>query len=144
MGIAKERSGMSYHAEQEIKPLVFNAVNEQNLKTWSQILHDPNPIHLDKSYIQNTGLGEHRINQGPANVAYLINMLESNFPGGFINELDVRFIQNVFEGDKVEATGTIKHVREDEAGITLLCDLTLTTDTHGTVLTGTGSVLLYR
>ena len=135
---------MKYRSEQEMKPLFFNDVNEQNLKTWSDILHDPNPIHLDKDYIKNAGLGEKRINQGPANVAYLINMLEANFPDGFGSDLDVRFMQNVLEGDVVEASGKIREVREDSAATTIQCELELKTDTNGIVLSGTGSVLLYK
>jgi len=95
------------------------------MKAWAVFLHDPNPIHLDPAVVKAKGLGERVINQGPANLAYLINMLRAAVPGGFIESLEVRYVDNVFAGDAVEAGGTVTAVSGDSGRQKLVCDVWL-------------------
>jgi acyl dehydratase len=84
-----------------LPPFRIPAVDPEAMKTWAVALHDPNAIHLDRAAVAAKGLGDRLINQGPANLAYVINMLRAAFPGGAIRSLDVRYVDNVFEGDDV-------------------------------------------
>ena len=84
----------------------------------AEVLRDPNPIHLDPAAAAAAGLGDRCINQGPANLAYVINMITSAFPDHRIVDLSSRYLANVREGDEVEASGVV--VNRDESAIT--CD----------------------
>lgn len=113
------------------------SVDPDAMKVWAGALHDPNAIHLDRDFVASKGLGDRVINQGPANLAYIINMLLAAFPGGFIRDLDVRYIDNVFEGDDVSAGGTI--VAVDDAKVT--CDVWLRAAERDLVIKGQAVVL---
>ena len=108
------------------------------MKAWAKFLHDPNPIHLDPAVVKAKGLGDRVINQGPANLAYLINMLQAAFPGGFIESLEVRYVDNVFGGEAVEAGGTVKEVSAARRA-PVACEVWLRAEARP-VLTGTATV----
>src|SRR3569833_2491090 len=73
------------------------------MREWSEVIHDPNPIHLDPKAVAAKGLGDRVINQGPANLAYIITRLQTAYPGARLLSLDVRYLDNVFAGDLVAA-----------------------------------------
>ena len=73
------------------------------MREWAEVLRDPNPIHLDPKAVAAKGLGDRVINQGPANLAYIITALQAAYPGARLLSLDVRYLDNVFAGDVVEA-----------------------------------------
>ena len=50
-------------------------VSREKMKTLAPILADPNPIHFDLESVRELGMGERPINQGPNNMAYVMNML---------------------------------------------------------------------
>lgn len=117
-------------------------IDPEAMKVWAVALHDPNPIHLDAEVVKAQGLGDRVINQGPANVAYLINMLHGAFPGGIVSDLSVRFVDNVYGGEHVDATGTVLSVADESGGTRINCELLLTADGGRPVITGTASVRL--
>ena len=123
-----------------LKPLRIESVSPLAMRAWALFLHDPNPIHLDPAMVKAKGLGDRVINQGPANLAYLINMLQAALPGGSIDTLDVRYVDNVFGGDSVEAGGTVKDVFSNGGRKKLLCEVWLRADGRGPVLTGSATV----
>ncbi|MBA4228745.1 MAG: hypothetical protein C0456_19250 [Hyphomonas sp.] len=108
------------------------------MRDWSVFLADPNPIHLDVEVVKAKGLGDKRINQGPINVAYLMNMLMAAFPGCRIESMDSRFLDNVYEGDRAVASGEITAVE----GNRVSCDLKLDVDGRGTVNAGTATIII--
>jgi 3-hydroxybutyryl-CoA dehydratase len=120
-----------------LKPFRIAAVSPEGMKAWALFLHDPNPIHLDPAVVKAKGLGDRVINQGPANLAYLINMLQGAVPNGVIESLEVRYVDNVFGGDAVEAGGTVKDVSVDGSKHRIACDIWLRAPARGAVLTGT-------
>jgi acyl dehydratase len=71
------------------------------------ILGDPNVIHVDADAVRRMGLGDAPVNQGPANMAYLVNMLTAAFPAGRLRSLDTRLHGTVFAGDAVRAGGVV-------------------------------------
>jgi 3-hydroxybutyryl-CoA dehydratase len=120
-----------------LKTFRIDAVSPEGMKAWAKFLHDPNPIHLDPAVVKAKGLGDRVINQGPANLAYLINMLQLAIPNSQIESLEVRYVDNVFGGEAVEAGGTIKDIATDGAMRRISCDVWLRAQARGPVLTGT-------
>jgi acyl dehydratase len=96
---------------QAVEPLVVESVDPERMKTMAAILQDPNPIHFDTAAVRALGYGDQPINQGPLNMAYLLEMV-SRFAGGpgAIVRFNTRFLGNVFAGDRVECTGTVAEV----------------------------------
>jgi 3-hydroxybutyryl-CoA dehydratase len=121
-----------------LPPFVIEAVSPDAMRDWSVFLADPNPIHLDVEVVKAKGLGDKRINQGPINVAYMMNMLMMAFPGCRIETMDSRFLDNVYEGDRVVASGEVTSVE----GSRVTCDLKLDVDGRGTVNAGTATILV--
>jgi len=114
------------------------SIDPKAMKVWAVALHDPNAIHLDRAAVAAKGLGDRVINQGPANLAYVINMLRAAFPGGALRSLDVRYVDNVFEGDDVTAGGAITAVEGQEA----TCDVWLRAAERDLVIKGVAVVTL--
>lgn len=102
-----------------------STVRRESLPVWAKILHDPNPIHLDAALVRALGLGEAEINQGPANLAFVIDALADAFPGGRIDSLDIRFVGNVFAGETVVPQGTIVAVDRQGADERATLDIAL-------------------
>src|SRR5208282_5883291 len=119
-----------------LKTFRIASVSPEGMKAWARFLHDPNPIHLDPAVVKAKGLGDRVINQGPANLAYLINMLQGAIPNSLIESLEVRYVDNVFGGEAVEAGGTVKEVSADGAKHRISCDVWLRAEARA-VLTGT-------
>ena len=88
-------------------------VDARAMAIMAQILHDPNPIHLDPAAVRAAGLGDRTINQGPANLGYVVNMLIAAFPGFRLASLDSQYLANVRDGDEVLAAGRIVESSED-------------------------------
>lgn len=121
-----------------LPPFVIESVSPAAMRDWSVFLADPNPIHLDVAAVQAAGLGDKRINQGPINVAYMMNMLLAAFPGGGIAAMDSKFLDNVYEGDRAVASGTVTAVD----GNRISCEFSLTVDGRGVVNSGTAIVTI--
>ena len=83
------------------------------MRTMADILHDPNPIHLHAAAAAAAGLGPHAINQGPANLAVVLDMLLQAFPGFRLETVESRFLANVRDGDDVEASGVVTGAEPD-------------------------------
>jgi acyl dehydratase len=100
----------------ELPPLVIESVSTEAMKTVAALLHDPNPIHFDVDAVRALGMGDRPVNQGPSNMAYVVSML-SRYAGGpeRIRRLRVRFLGNVFGGDRLVARGRVASV-SDEGG----------------------------
>lgn len=121
-----------------LPPFVIESVSTDAMRDWSVFLADPNPIHLDVEVVKAKGLGDKRINQGPINVAYMMNMLMAAFPGCRIESMDSRFLDNVYEGDRAVASSEVTAVE----GNRVSCDLKLDVDGRGTVNAGTATIII--
>ena len=120
----------------DLPPFVIARVSPEAMKDWAVFLHDPNPIHLDVEVVKAKGLGDRVINQGPANVAYLMNMLMAAFPGATIAEMESRFVDNVYAGDRLTAGGAVVEVEGDS----VRCDIWLRADGRDVVITGSATL----
>ncbi len=96
---------------QALPPHVIESVSPEPMKTMAAILDDPNPIHYDEASVRALGLGERPINQGPSNLGYLMEMLVG-FAGSAerVRRVRVRFLGNVFAGERVECSGSVTSV----------------------------------
>jgi 3-hydroxybutyryl-CoA dehydratase len=121
---------MTYAVGDALPPFTVENVSPEAMKQWAVFLADPNPIHLDVEVVKAKGLGDRVINQGPINVAYMMNMLMAAFPGATIETMDSRFLDNVYGGDKVTAHGTITAVEDPNAV------------SRGAVNSGTATILI--
>ena len=101
-------------------------VPQESMNTWAVILDDPNPIHLDASAVKKVGLGDKTINQGPANIAYVLNMIEENFPNSQILKMNNKMTDSVLEGDLVTVSGQITEVKAKGDQFIASCSIKLT------------------
>ena len=101
-------------------------VPQESMNTWAVILDDPNPIHLDASAVKQVGLGDKTINQGPANIAYVLNMIEENFPNSQILKMNNKMTDSVLEGDLVTVSGQITEVKAKGDQFIVSCSIKLT------------------
>lgn len=129
---------MTLQAGDSLPPFVIDSVSAAAMKEWAVFLADPNPIHLDPDVVKAKGLGDRVINQGPANVAYLMNMLMQAFPQGAITAMESRFVDNVYAEDHLIAGGSVTAVEDDVVS----CDIWLRAAGRNAVITGTARVKL--
>jgi acyl dehydratase len=127
----------------ELPPFVVESVPVEAMKTVAALLHDPNPIHFDVTAVQELGMGDRTVNQGPTNMAYVTNMLVAwaGDPAA-VRGLRVRFLGNVFAGDRLEARGVVKGVREENGTRLVDLDVWLQRSDEDRVLDGSAVVAL--
>lgn len=100
-------------------------ISATSMPVWASALQDPNPIHVDPEAARAAGLGDRVINQGPANIGYLLNALSRHFPSASIETMEFRFLDNVRAGDIVRASGVISAVQTTATGVRASCILEL-------------------
>ncbi|MCY3963049.1 MAG: MaoC/PaaZ C-terminal domain-containing protein [bacterium] len=124
----------------ELPRMAIESVDAEKMKTMAALLADSNPIHWDVDTVKALGMGDQPVNQGPNNLGYVMNML-GDWAGGAerIQHIRVRFLDNVFAGDRLEAGGTVTSVGDDGA---VSCDIWLARDGTHAVLAGTATLLL--
>jgi acyl dehydratase len=125
---------------QELAPWTLEDVTPDRLKVLALILRDPNPIHWDREAVARLGLGDRPVNQGPANMGYLLNLLGSAFPGSRVTQLRVRFVGQVLAGDRVVAGGRVTSQEVDGGDEMLGCSVWLDVHGRGRAVEGTATV----
>jgi 3-hydroxybutyryl-CoA dehydratase len=124
-------------AGDELGPLVIESVSAENMKRLAVVLDDPNPIHLDPEATRALGLGDRVVNQGPANFAWVLDMLHEAAPRARIGTLKVRLLANVFAGDRVVAAGRVEAVEDGRA----TCSVWLDVDGGSRAVDGTATLI---
>lgn len=117
--------GLMYSEGFTLKDWEF-LVSQESMDTWAVILDDPNPIHLDANAVKQVGLGNKTINQGPANIAYILNMIEENFPNSQILKMNNKMTDSVLEGDLVTVSGHITEIKVEDSQFVASCSIQLT------------------
>ena len=127
----------------EVPPFVVESVPVEAMKTVAALLHDPNPIHFDLQAVEALGMGDRHVNQGPTNMAYVVNALTA-WTGDptSVRRLQVRFLGNVFAGDRVSAGGVVTGIREEGGQRLADLDVWLERSPDDRVLAGTATVAL--
>jgi 3-hydroxybutyryl-CoA dehydratase len=126
------------NAGDELGPLVIESVSAENMKALAVVLADPNPIHLDPEAVRALGMGDRVVNQGPANFAWVLDMLREAVPDAEIRDLKVRLLANVFAGDRVVAAGRVEAVEDGRA----TCSVWLDVDGGARAVDGTATLIL--
>ena len=121
-------------------------VDAEKMKTMAILIQDPNPIHWDVEAVRRLGLGDKPINQGPNNMAYVVNALVS-WVGGIekFRNLKVRFLGNVYAGDRLTVVGSVTDIDEVKGDTLATCDVQLVRGDIGdedVVMAGQASVIL--
>jgi acyl dehydratase len=123
-------------------PWEIDQVSPEHMRTLAVILDDPNPIHLDAEAVRRLGLGDNVVNQGPANLGYVMTMLGEELPGAELLDVRIRFTGNVFGGDHVRAVAEVTGVREQAGRPVLELDIWLEIEGRGRALHGTAALAL--
>ena len=119
-------------------------VEVEKMKTMAALLQDPNPIHWDVEAARGLGMGDRVVNQGPINMAYVMNMLVAwmgNDPSR-LRALTLRFLANVFDGDTVEAGGRVVAIRQTAGERLADCEVWLDVVPGSRALSGTATLAL--
>jgi 3-hydroxybutyryl-CoA dehydratase len=122
----------------ELGPLVIESVSAERMKRLAIVLDDPNPIHLDPEATKALGMGDRVVNQGPANFAWVLDMLHAAAPGAQIVDLKIRLLANVFAEDRVTAAGRVDAVENGRA----TCSVWLDVDGGARAVDGTATLIL--
>jgi acyl dehydratase len=123
-----------------LEPYVVEAVDPEKMKIMAAILQDPNPIHYDVELVRSLGYGDGAINQGPINMAWFMNSAVA-FAGGRERLLHthMRFLGNVFGGERFVAEGTVSSIDRDAGTAVLEIECTAN---GRPVLAGTATVAI--
>lgn len=129
---------MRVYKGQELEPWRWE-ITEDSAHVWARVLEDPNPIHQSANAVARLGLGDRLINQGPTNIAYLINALEYNFPGIILKNMQARLVGMIHCGDIIQVYGVVEDIsRDNETGsICLTVKLTACINTDDTAVEAT-------
>jgi hypothetical protein len=114
------------NAGEEIPPFAIT-VSPEPMKLYAALARDPTPIHWAQ---------QPPINQGPINVGYIVNMLIAWAGPRAIQDVDVRFTDNVLAGEHVTAKGVVTSVEAD----VVHCDVWLEKADGTVAVRGTASV----
>jgi len=100
----------------------MDGLDLDRIRGFMEVMRDVNPVHDDPELVERLGL-RGPVNQGPANLAYMLNML-IDWTGDVtaIERLEFRFLDVVTTGDVVTAGGEVREV--DGAGVAT-CDVWL-------------------
>lgn len=84
------------------------------MKQFSLLMADPNPIHFDPQHTAAIGMGDRPINQGTLNMAYPLNALLAVIGNpARIRSFRCRFHGTVVADDTVTAGGEVRSVDAD-------------------------------
>lgn len=99
-------------------------VDAEHMKVLALLLGDPNPIHFDVGAARSAGVSR-QINQGPSNMAMLVNALRLAFPAGRLVSIDFRLSGRVVAGQAAQVEGEVVDVRSSSDGDVVACSARL-------------------
>lgn len=114
-------------------------VDVRDMRVFTLLMRDPNPLHFDPDAVRAAGLGDRPINQGTITMAYPLNALLAAVPGpAALRSFRCRFLGSVYEGDEVRAGGTVTAVEDGRTTV----DVWLERGVGTRVLEGTATLEL--
>ena len=120
-----------------LPPFTVEEIEPERVVEFMELMRDTNPIHVDAELAARLGF-RGPVAQGPASLAYVINMLAGWRPEAFLERLEFRFREPVTVGDTVTATGVVEAVD----GAAVACAVSLRLQTGEEALTGTAVLRL--
>lgn len=115
-------------------PSPVGPIEAAPMRVMSDLLRDPNPIHLDRAATRRLGLGDRLVNPGPINMGHLMEMLGRV---GAIRRLTLRHLGTVREGDRLVAGGIVRSVEDAAGERRATCEVWLDRDDGERLLAGT-------
>jgi hypothetical protein len=106
---------VSAQADPLSQPLEF-AVRIADVRRWSELLDDDNPLHQGQAQV---------VNPGPANLAYLVSFLQRRLPAAHLVSIKCRFLSVVQAPSVAQARGRIIRTELIEGGSRIYCELEL-------------------
>lgn len=117
------------------------AITKPRIVQVMDVMDDCNPVHVDEQLAASLGL-RGIVNQGPANLAYITNMLAQwTGDADCVRRFKVRFFNIVVPGDDLIAGGRVTAVRD---GGLVDCDVWLKMRDGTVMLSGMATVALSR
>jgi acyl dehydratase len=135
-------SGNAVLENGELPVWTVEQVDPEKMKVLALLLADPNPLHFDPAVAPRLGVAERPVNQGPSNMAMLVNMLRAAFPEGRISRLRVQLRGSVVAGQTVRAGGRVVARERIGDAEQIRCEVTLEVDRGEVVLAGDADVVL--
>jgi 3-hydroxybutyryl-CoA dehydratase len=126
----------------ELPVWTVEQVDPEKMKVLALLLADPNPLHFDPAVAPRLGVAERPVNQGPSNMAMLVNMLRAAFPEGRISRLRVQLQGSVVAGQTVRAGGRVVARKRIGDAEQIRCEVTLEVDGGAVALAGDADVVL--
>jgi hypothetical protein len=77
-------------ADEVLPEWALAEVDPEKMKVLALLLADPNPLHFDPAVAPRLGVAERPVNQGPSNMAMLVNLLRAAYPRGRLRRLTVQ------------------------------------------------------
>lgn len=115
-------------------------VDSGRMKVLALLLADPNPVHLDPEAARRLNIADREVNQGPSNIAMVVNMLTQSWPDAKIRQLRVRLLGQVLADDSVEVAGRVvqstQAMTDGRESTRLTITFELTTNGRGRVAAG--------
>lgn len=121
----------------ELPTFTMTDIDLDRINEFMDLMGDTNPVHNDEALVEKLGL-RGPVAQGPASLAYVINMLLEWQPDGMLERLSFRFRDVVTVGDEPTARGVVTRVEGGRAVI----DVSLGLQTGTTAVRGTATVRL--
>jgi acyl dehydratase len=121
----------------ELPPFTMEEIKLEQVAELMELMEDVNPVHTDAELAARLGL-RGPVAQGPASLAYVINMLLDWRGDAFLERLEFRFQDTVTVGDTATTHGTVHAVDGDK----VTCDVSLGLQTGSEALRGVATVRL--
>ena len=113
-----EEDGMSEPVPgTELAPFTMEEIELDQVAELMELMEDMNPVHTDYELAARLGL-RGPVAQGPASLAYVINMLVGWRGDAFLERLEFRFQDTVTVGDTATARGTVRAVDGERSSAT--------------------------
>ena len=133
---------MSLSPGTPIPPRSMGEITMERVQRMMELMHDTNPVHDDPALVERRKL-RGPVNQGPANLSYVLNMLYAwAGPELALERYDFRFLDIVVPGDTVTASGTVTASHEDGEDVVVECAWQLDVDGGATAVAGTARMRL--
>jgi acyl dehydratase len=120
----------------------LDRVTPERMRTVAALYRDPNPVHWDRDFSHQVGLGGRLVNQSPLNLGYVVNMLLAWAGPDCVRRLRVEFPSPVLDGERVTAGGVVTALREEEGRTLAECEIWLDREQGARAVQGLAVVLL--
>jgi acyl dehydratase len=120
----------------------MSEITMERVHALMELMRDTNPVHDDPELVEKRRL-RGPVNQGPANLSYVVNMLVGwAGPEMRLERFDFRFHDVVVPGDVVTSNGNVTAVERCGSDLRLSCAWSLDIEGGATAVTGTALIVI--